>query len=120
MLVRHLAVALVLSIATILHAEGSSPVLRFAEGDGERLLDLATLIERCGETRVEVDDPYYERPMAFRAVSLRCVLAEGFEGATAEDDFSLIALESCSLCSKPRKAFQPLASSGSIAATSAS
>jgi mono/diheme cytochrome c family protein len=88
---------LLLLLPGILHAADGEPRLRFVD-DGVllRALGLGALIGRCGETRVEVDDPYYERPMAFRAVPLRCVLEAGFDAeaeSLSADDFSLIALD---------------------------
>jgi cytochrome c2 len=91
------AVAIALMLPGILHGADEEPRLRFVD-DGAvlRTLGLAALLDRCGERRVEVDDPYYERSMAFRALPLSCVLEAGFatDGASlARDDFSLIALD---------------------------
>lgn len=69
--------------------------LRF-ERDGAlvRELDLAALRAACPSARVDVHDPYYERPMSFHALALACVFEAGFgtslEGA-ARADFSLRA-----------------------------
>jgi mono/diheme cytochrome c family protein len=48
-------------------------------GQPSRHLEAAALAARCPASTVEVDDPYYERPMRFRAWPLRCVLAAGFD-----------------------------------------
>jgi mono/diheme cytochrome c family protein len=53
--------------------------LRFLRaGQPERVVSAAALASACEERRVEVDDPYYERRMRFRAWPLGCVLAQGF------------------------------------------
>ena len=96
---RNLVVAwlLVVSIPAVLHADGEEPTLVLArDGAPVARLGLTELIERCGEERVEVDDPYYGRPMTFRAVPLPCVLLAGYGGdraSLAREDFSLIALD---------------------------
>ncbi len=81
----------------MLHAEDAGTLLQFAsDGAVVRSLSLPVLLERCGERTVEVDDPYYERPMTFRALPLACVLEAGFgaeQEALAAADFSLIALD---------------------------
>jgi len=86
-----------LLVPAMLHAEAPAPLLRFADaGEAVRALSLPALRERCGEQTLTVDDPYYERPMTFRALPLRCVLAAGFAAeptSLAEADFSLIALD---------------------------
>jgi mono/diheme cytochrome c family protein len=92
-----LALTLAIVVPGILHAEADEPRLHFAD-DGTRVrsLGLAALVERCGERRVEVEDPYYERAMVFRAIPLVCVLAAGFGtgvAALAGEDFSLVALD---------------------------
>jgi len=59
-------------------------------------LSLAELRASCPTRRVEVDDPYYERPMAFHALPLGCVLEAGFGGGLVDltdADFSLRALD---------------------------
>jgi len=91
------AAALAIVVPGMLHAEDGGPRLQFVDqGATLRSLDLAALRAHCAERRVEVDDPYYERAMVFRALPLPCVLELGF-GAGAEvlagDDFSLIALD---------------------------
>jgi cytochrome c2 len=91
------AVVFAIGVPGILHAEAGGPSLHFVEaGQAVRSLALSALLERCEERRVEVDDPYYERSMVFRAIALSCVLEAGFDTgveALAGSDFSLIALD---------------------------
>jgi len=88
---------LVVSRPAVLHADGEEPTLVLAlDGVPVARLELAELIERRGEKRVEVDAPYYGRPMTLRAVPLPCVLLAGYCGDRASlvrEDFSLIALD---------------------------
>ncbi len=47
-------------------------------GQPARSVDREQLAARCPTETVEVDDPYYERPMRYHAWPLRCVLTAGF------------------------------------------
>ena len=59
-------------------------VLKFArDGEAVASLDLGTLRNECGGSRVEIEDPYYSKRMAFYACPLGWVLARGF-GVSAE------------------------------------
>ena len=79
---------LALASPAAVHA-AEEPSLRF-ERDGAlgRELGLAELRAACEPRRVEVDDPYYGRPMAFLASPLGCVLRLGFgaEGVPGGDE----------------------------------
>jgi mono/diheme cytochrome c family protein len=71
--------------------------LRFLK-DGVEVarVDVTTLRMKGGETTVTVEDPYYERPMTFRAVPLAAVLALGFgepPSAFANEDVVLRAAD---------------------------
>lgn len=58
-----------------------------------RELDLEALLRACSEQAIEVDDPYHGRRMRYRALSLRCVLDEGFAdrgGAASLEGESLL------------------------------
>ncbi len=63
-------------------AEARAPgerALTFAERSRAAVtLDLEALVRACGERTIEVDDPYHGRRMHYRALSLRCVLDQGF------------------------------------------
>ena len=60
-------------------ARAEDLALRF-ERDGAllRSLSRAQLTAACGVTRVEVADPYYQKPKTFLAFPLACVLEKGF------------------------------------------
>jgi mono/diheme cytochrome c family protein len=60
-------------------ARAADTALRF-ERDGAllRSLSQADLQSRCGETRVQVTDPYYARAKTYLAFPLACVIEQGF------------------------------------------
>jgi mono/diheme cytochrome c family protein len=60
-------------------SEAREPALRFIDADAEvRPISLSRLRSACPEQTVDVTDPYHERRMRYVAMSLRCVLDEGF------------------------------------------
>lgn len=80
-LLRDLARALlVAALASLIAAtETGARELVFADGAGtEDSIDLEGLRAACGEEDVDIDDPYHERTIRYRALPLRCVLDQGF------------------------------------------
>ena len=76
-----LLVALVLAVSASAEAGGtdSAATLAFVrDGAPVRTLDLDALRRVCGARRIEIDDPYYGRKVAFLACPLKAVLAQGF------------------------------------------
>ena len=74
-----LVAALAVVVASASPAADDASVLRFAEGDDVLMeMSLTALVQGCRVERVEVDDPYYERRMAFFACPLRELLQRGF------------------------------------------
>ena len=85
---RRFAAALVGVAAAAWPTRGEPPraTLTFLrDGKLVRSLDLDTLRRSCGARRIELDDPYYGRPMAYLACPLGAVLTQGF-GAPLSGD----------------------------------
>lgn len=77
-----LALSLLASAAAEAPPEGAErdrPRLAFrAPGRPEVVLDLDALRRACGARDVDVDDPYQQRRVRYRALPLACVLDQGF------------------------------------------
>jgi mono/diheme cytochrome c family protein len=94
------AVVLVFASAAVV-AEGTPPgagdQLRFVrDGQVVKVVSRSDLEAACGVETIDVDDPYYEKRMRYRACPLRAVLEMGFGDPVdglAEDDFLLRALD---------------------------
>jgi len=69
-----------LALVALLHSTPAPAAsLEFRRpGQAARSVDQEVLAARCPGETIEVDDPYYERPMRYRAWPLRCVLEVGF------------------------------------------
>jgi mono/diheme cytochrome c family protein len=82
------AVSILLLVAAALpaHAEGAPATLTFLrDGKVVRTLDLDTLRRSCGARRIELEDPYYGRQVAYLACPLRAVLTQGFGAPVSPD-----------------------------------
>lgn len=77
-----LVIALALGTIGATTASAAEPRLVFVDareaGGRERVLTLGAMRAACPERTVEVDDPYHERRMRYRALPLVCVLDLGF------------------------------------------
>ena len=77
-----LVIALALGTIGATTASAAEPRLVFVDareaGGRERVLTLGAMQAACPERTVEVDDPYHERRMRYRALPLVCVLDLGF------------------------------------------
>ena len=81
-----LLAALALAVGLGTSPPGPAATLAFVrDGAPVRTLDLDALRRVCGARRIELDDPYYGRKVAFLACPLGAVLAQGF-GALPDRD----------------------------------
>ncbi|HPG24263.1 MAG TPA: cytochrome c [Myxococcota bacterium] len=92
-----LVIALALGTIGATTASAAEPRLVFVDareaGGRERVLTLGAMQAACPERTVEVDDPYHERRMRYRALPLVCVLDLGFAdsgGAAGQSGHGLL------------------------------